>query len=921
MDFRDMHPGSDFLEHYGTPRHSGRYPWGSGENPYQGDANFLKYIRDSRKRGMQDVDIAKSMGMNTAQMRKKISLANAETKRYETQLALKLKDKGMSTSAIARRMGKNESSVRLLLNPVMQERRNTTRVNANLLKEAVDAHNYIDIGAGVEQYMGISATRLKNAVQYLQNEGYVVYNDIKFEQLGTGKDTTLKVLCKPGTERRDVTTHKSEIAPPFNLYSEDQGKTLRKKEQPVSIDPERVKVRYAEEGGAEKDGVIELRRGVQDISLGDAKYAQVRIAVGGTHYLKGMAVYSDNLPDGCDIMFNTNKHVGTPMINSDPDGKSVLKPMKNDPDNPFGATIRDADKLIRCQKHYIGEDGKEHLSALNVVSEEGTWNTWSKNLPSQFLSKQNPSLAKRQLNESYSMAKEELAEISNLTNPTVRQKLLNEFAGKCDSDATHLQAAALPRQASKVILPVPEMKDTEIYAPTYRDGEKVALVRFPHGGIFEIPTLTVNNKQKDAKSLLGNAIDAVGINHKVAEQLSGADFDGDSVLVIPIDNVKIMTAPVLEGLKNFDPKELYPAYPGMHEMTSREKGIEMGKVSNLITDMTIKGAPLDEICRAVKHSMVVIDAEKHKLNYKQSERDFGIAELRARYQNGPNGGASTLLSRSTSEAHIPNRKEIFGKSQMTPEQLKDWENGKVIYKDTGKTYSVPHKQEDGSVVWEKKQKLDKVPKMMLTDDAYSLVSGGSKENTTRIERVYADYANNMKALANEARKRARHEEDIRYEPSARITYAKEVQELDAALNKAKRNAPLERQAQLLAAKNYRAKLNDNPNMDAEHKKRLKGQELDYARKVIGAKKEQIHISDRQWEAINAGAISKSKLRDILDNADSDRIKALATPRTKKGMSTARIQRAKTMLAAGHTQADVADALGVSVSTLMNAVNG
>ena len=257
---------------------------------------------------------------------------------------------------------------------------------------------------------------------------------------------------------------------------------------------------------------------------------------------------------------------------------------------------------------------------------------------------------------------------------------------------------------------------------------------------------------------------------------------------------------------------------------------------------------------------------------------------------------------------------------MTPEQLKDYEAGKMVYEETGRTYSKPHKQEDGSVVWEKKLKLDKVPKMMLTDDAYSLASGGSKANTTRIESVYADYANNMKALANEARRQARHEVDVPYSPSAKQAYLKEVQELDAALNIAKRNAPLERQAQLIASKNYKAKLYDNPDMDAEHKKRLKGQELDYARKIVGAKKQQIHISDKQWEAINAGAISKSKLKDILDNADSAQIKSLATPRTKKGMSTARIQRAKSMLAAGHTQADVADALGVSVSTLVNAIS-
>lgn len=900
-----------FLCHYGTPRHSGRYPYGSGENPYQHDKNFLGRIDRLRKAGMQDNDIAKSMGLNSSQYRKKIALATDEVKRYEASEALRLYNKGMTKSAIARRMGKNESSVRQLLNPALSQRRELTRQNAQVLKEAIDEKNFIDVGKGVEQYLGISETRMKNCVQYLQNEGYVLYNNVKVQQLGTGKDTTYKVLCKPGTEFSDVIQNKDQISVPFNLHTEE-GK-LRKRESPVSIDSNRVEICYAEDGGKEKDGVIELRRGVQDISLANARYAQVRIAVDGTHYLKGMAVYADDLPDGVDIRFNTNKHKGTPKMD-------VLKPMKDDPDNPFGASIKDDDQLIRCQRHYPDADGKEHLSALNIVAEEGTWSTWGKNLSSQFLSKQSPALAKKQLAENYTLMKEELDEIRNVYNPTVRAELLNQFAGKCDSDATDLHAAALPRQSTKVLLPIPEMKETEVYAPGYRDGETVALVRHPHGGIFEIPVLTVNNKQKNAKNVIGEGIDAVGINSKVAAQLSGADFDGDSVLVLPVDNVKIRSKPYLSGLKDFDPKEQYPGYEGMHVMTDHEKGLEMGKVSNLITDMTIKGASESEICRAVKHSMVVIDAQKHELDYKRSESDNGIAELREKYQGSKGGGASTIVSKSTSESYLPERKIKLAKSKMTTEELEAWQEGKMVYENTNRTYNKPKKNSEGEVVeWVKTGKLEKVPKMMLTEDAYDLVSGGSRENTTRIERVYADYANQMKALAQQARKEARSLTDIPYEPSARATYAKEVGELDAALRLAKRNAPLERQAQLIARENYKAKLKSNPNLDDEHEKRLKGQELDYARKIVGAKKQQIHVTDKQWEAINAGAITKSMLKEIIANSDSDRLKELATPRNDKGLSTSRIQRAKTMLANGHTQADVADALGISVSTLQKAI--
>lgn len=59
--------------------------------------------------------------------------------------------------------------------------------------------------------------------------------------------------------------------------------------------------------GVEKDGTVEIRRGVKDLDLGESHYAQVRILVDNDKYIKGMAFYSDDLPDGVDVVFNTNK--------------------------------------------------------------------------------------------------------------------------------------------------------------------------------------------------------------------------------------------------------------------------------------------------------------------------------------------------------------------------------------------------------------------------------------------------------------------------------------------------------------------------------------------------------------------------------------------------------------------------------------
>ena len=88
-----------------------------------------------------------------------------------------------------------------------------------------------------------------------------------------------------------------------------------------------------------------------------------------------------------------------------------------------------------------------------------------------------------------------------------------------------------------------------------------------------------------------------------------------------------------------------------------------------------------------------------------------------------------------------------------------------------------------------------------------------------------------------------------------------------------------------------------------------------ARARLNLKKPEIQISDRQWDAIQSGAISSSRLREILGYADEKRVLELAMPRKNTVMTSAVTARAKAMLAAGATNADVARALGISVSTL------
>ena len=900
MSYLDK-PPIDELMHYGVKRRSGRYPWGSGKEPYQHSGDFLSRVEGLQKQGFTEKEIASEIGTTTTDLRMQIRNAKHERRELEAARARSLRDDGKSLNEIAQIMGyKNDSSVRSLLNENTAANKNRAKVTADILKKELEEKGMLDVGANVNLELGCSEGTLKEALFILQTQGYEVYGVGIPQVTNPGKQTNTPVLCKPGTEYKYVYDHMGDIQSVGNYHSIDGGTSYNKLQYPSSIDSNRVQVRYGDEGGSNKDGVIEIRRGVEDLSLGNSHYAQVRILVDGTHYLKGMAMYSDDIPDGVDIVFNTNKKSDVPK-------EKVFKAIKDDPDNPFGATIK-----ANGQSTYIGKDGKEHLSAINKLKEEGDWDKMSKNLSSQFLSKQPMQLIKKQLNLTYADRLAEYDEICSITNPTLKKKMLLDFANECDSAACHLQAAALPRQKTQVILPITALKETEVYAPNYKNGEQVALVRYPHGGTFEIPVLTVNNKNKSALSILGpNITDAIGINPKVAERLSGADFDGDQVVVIPTnDKVRIKSTPALKELEGFDPKIEYAIPEGnpnhVKLMTKANTQKQMGVVSNLITDMTLKGAPPEEIARAVKHSMVVIDAEKHKLDYKQSEKDQGIAELKKKYQGyiSDDGsyvsGASTLLSRRKQDVRIPERQ---GSGKIDPE------TGKVSYKSSGRVYT----DKNGNIV----PATTKSKLLLETDDLRTISSGTPQED------AYADYGNKMKALANLARKEYLSTGEIKYSASAKATYQKEVDSLNAKLNIAEKDAPRQRRAQAIANSQVKAKIQDNPGMDKKEIRKASQIAITNARASVGAsgKDSRINITPREWEAIQAGAISPSRLNRILRYSDSDQVRQYATPRTRTQLSTARINKIKTMAASGYTNQEIAEALGCSTSTVSSYING
>lgn len=910
----------DSFKHYGMPRRSGRYPWGSGENPYQRTWDFLSRVEQYQKQGMSKKEMAEAEGISMRVLTARIALDKNERDLYRMAAINALKQEGVSNADIALTLGMaGESSVRSLINKMNKDNRDTAMKAADKIRQQIDEKGIIDISEGVEIGLGISQEKMTQAIEILKGEGYEAYT-YRQKQVGqSGQYTLVKTIGLPGTTYGDVYQPGNvHLFDPDHIHQIDAA-DLRIDDAehpksfvyPESLDSKRIGVRYADDpvSGADRDGLIEIRPGVEDISIGTSHYSQVRILVDGTHYIKGMAVYNPDLPEGVDIMVNSNKMRGTPLKGESSE-KSVLKPAKQkdiEAGNPFGTNI-----MRGGQSYWTDEKGQKHLRVINKREDEGGWDSWADKLSSQFLGKQSFDLIKSQLNLTYKDVKMEFDEIMALENPVIKKYYLEQFAGKCDGNAVHLKAAALPRQHYQVILPIPSLKDNEVYAPNYDQGEEVTLVRFPHAGPSEIPRLTVNNKNKEALKLIGNMPkDAIGINAKVAEKLSGADFDGDTVMVIPTKTANIITKPTLPGLSTFNNKLEYPYREGMTVLSKDRTQIEMGKISNLITDMYLQGADEKEMARAVKHSMVVIDANKHKLDWQKSERDNEIETLKRKYQskdNGKFGGASTLLSKAKSGIYVD---KYRGTQQIDPEtgKLGDWKfKGKTNVLDTFVDYKT------GETVVRQVQR----PAMSLYEDAHELSRG------TRQEELYANFANQMKAMANESRKAMVAIKPPRQNAAAAKIYATEVASLRVRLNEAKLNAPREREAQRRANAFITEQIKMNPDLGTKagkkELKKISARALNSAREEVGAHRVRITISDKDWEAIQSGAVSATMLRSLLNFCEPASLREKATPQNNKRLSDARVRLIKSRLASGYTPSEIADAMGIPVSTVQNYAN-
>lgn len=996
-------------------RGSGRYPWGTGQRLHQRDWEVYDRIQKYKAQGMNEKQIAESMGFTSTNQLRAVKQMSTNVVKRDKQLTVEYYQhtinpdtgKVYTPTEIGRIMGVNESTVRSIA--TSNTAKNTKIFEAaDTLEKAVKAKKYIDVGQGVELELGLSPDSLNTTLEVLKQKGYTV-GTVDVKQVSNPTQmTTYRVLADKGIDEKDIKTHKYDIKTLSELVALDDRVSdpnhPSKFMPPKFIDLDKVYIKYPDEGGTARDGEIMIKahkdengRYIPDnpeLSLGNARDAQVRIAVNtpdGPYYAKGMAVYSDSVPEGYDMLVNSNKL-------REHGYKKSLKEFKDSETNPFGSAVVQTWMKDKDGNYILDKDGNKQVSAVNVLGsaptdmhQEGHWSTWSRNTPAQFLAKQGYQLAKQQLQLKIKQSEDELSDILNYTNPTIKKQLLIDIADQFDGDSVSLKAAPFAGQEVKVILPVPSLKDTECYCPSLPDGTTVALIRYPHAGPFEIPICKVNNRNKEGKDVINNIGDAIGINQAVASKLSGADFDGDTATVIPMTRknsqgefemvTKIKSANSLPGLEGFDPgiygldnprfanmkdEKGNPTYPLIRN--TRQRSTQMGIASNLITDMYAKGCENEEeLSRAVRFSMVIIDAYKHKLNYKAAYEDYGIEELKRKYQQRPSedgeekyGGASSLLSRSKSQAVVEARSMAYNIDPVTGEKIyrapkyttkairekvkvvapDDYVNPKtgrkskyMIDPETGKqiiatTDGKIVKNKDGTYrydrgsgkeLWETKgyePRTQKSTQMAEAKDARELLS----DNPNEVERLYADYANHMKVLANRARLESLRVKEEKADPKMRQMYSAEVESLNDKLVKAKANSVRERQANLIASSRMNAAYNDNPDMDGDEKKKLRGTLIKEARYETGAYKDRVRFTDREWEAIQNHAISPSMLTDLLKNADKDDYLQRAMPKQDR-IGSAKRSRIKALAKAGFTFEEIAKQCGVSTSSINKVLNG
>src|SRR5699024_3398393 len=218
-------------------------------------------------------ELPKEYQLGTTEFRVAQRRAKHDRRQLQYDRIRSLKEDGLTATEIGREMGLNESTVRSILNSGVTERVGRAEEIAKTLKDEVDRKGMIDISEGAERVLGVTEGQLDEAAYILEAEyGYKRYGVGVKNTTNPRQQTNTTVLAKPEFDQKYAYQHQDQIQALGDYHFDSDTGVARKLQRPSSLDSSRVAVRYAEDGGIDKDGVIEIRRGVADLDLGKSHY-------------------------------------------------------------------------------------------------------------------------------------------------------------------------------------------------------------------------------------------------------------------------------------------------------------------------------------------------------------------------------------------------------------------------------------------------------------------------------------------------------------------------------------------------------------------------------------------------------------------------------------------------------------------------
>lgn len=213
----------DMLMHYGVARRSGRYPWGSGDNPYQHSGDFLSRVQSLKKSGMSETDIAKTMGLTTTQLRTQMSLAKDERRAVQVATAKDLREKGYSLNEIADKMGfANDSSVRSLLNENSEARMNQAKATADAEVQSKKRDNPDMTKAEIKKASQQALSKARNSVGAKRTS--IDITDKEWEAIQAGAISENKLTQILNNTNIDVVRQKATPRATTSLSTAKQGR-------------------------------------------------------------------------------------------------------------------------------------------------------------------------------------------------------------------------------------------------------------------------------------------------------------------------------------------------------------------------------------------------------------------------------------------------------------------------------------------------------------------------------------------------------------------------------------------------------------------------------------------------------------------------------------------------------------------------